>query len=57
MDANAPFDAAAEEAWVAEQRSTIADFFQREGVQHGAIGEWPAWFALLRVESRLPSRT
>lgn len=43
-DTNQTFDAAAEEAWVAEQRSTVADYLRREGVKHGAIGEWPAWY-------------
>lgn len=50
------FDEAAEEAWVEEQRSYAADYLQREGVQHGVIGEWPAWhlppyLAILEVES------
>ena len=52
------FDAAAEEAWVAEQRNKVADYLQREGVQHGEIGEWPAWhlqphLAVLAIESRV----
>ena len=55
-DTNRKFDAAAEEAWVAEQRSTVADYLRREGVKHGAIGEWPAWYvqpylAILAIES------
>ena len=56
MDTDNTSDAAAEEAWVAEQRSTVADYLRREGVQHGAIGEWPAWhlhpyLAILAIES------
>lgn len=56
MESNDPFDAAAEEAWVAEQRQTIADYLRSEGVQHGKIGEWPAWhvqpyLAIFAIES------
>jgi hypothetical protein len=55
-DTDQLFDAAALEAWVAEQRSTVADYLRREGLQHGAIGEWPAWHlqpyvAILAIES------
>jgi hypothetical protein len=56
MEMDDVFDAAAEEAWVSEQRSTVADYLRREGVEHGAIGAWPAWhvqpyLAILAIES------
>lgn len=63
MDTDGTFDVAAEEAWVAEQRNTVANYLQREGVQHGAVGEWPAWHlqpfvAILAIESYVaPGRT
>lgn len=50
------FDAAAEEAWVEEQRTKAAEYLAKQGVQHGEIGEWPAWhvqpwIAILAIES------
>ena len=33
----------AEKAWVQEQRRSVAEYLKREGVTHGAIGDWPAW--------------
>jgi hypothetical protein len=36
-------DPAFEERWCAERRGAIADYLQREKVDHGEIGEWPAW--------------
>jgi len=62
METDDTFDTAAEEAWVEEQRSTVADYLRHEGVQHGAIGEWPTWhlqpyLAILAIESFVaPSR-
>lgn len=55
-DADQTFDPAAEKAWVAAQRSAVADYLKREGVQHGQIGEWPAWhvqpyLSVLAIES------
>ena len=49
-------DTVAEHAWVSEQRNTVASYLQRQGVQHGKIGEWPAWhlqpyLAVLAIES------
>ena len=33
---------AAEDAWVSSQRGTVASYLQRQGIQHGEVGEWPA---------------
>jgi len=33
-----------EEAWCAEQRGVVANYLARQsGLEHGEIGEWPAW--------------
>jgi hypothetical protein len=32
-----------ENAWVSAQRDAVRQYLEREGVRHGAIGEWPAW--------------
>lgn len=58
MEPDDQFDEASEEAWVTEQRSNVADYLRREGVEHGEIGEWPAWhvqpcLAIFAVESLL----
>ena len=34
---------AAEEQWCAERRREVSDYLAREGVTHGAVGDWPAW--------------
>ena len=36
-------DAAAEHEWLSEQRTTVASYLLRQRLQHGEIGEWPAW--------------
>ena len=36
-------DAAVEERWCAECRDAVADYLKRQKVDHGKIGEWPAW--------------
>lgn len=36
-------DPALEERWCAERRIDVAAYLAREGVEHGEIGEWPAW--------------
>lgn len=36
-------DPKVEEAWVEAKRVEIESYLARGGVQHGAIGEWPAW--------------
>ena len=35
-----------EDGWVAEQRGMVLAYLQREGIQHGEVGEWPAWHLL-----------
>ena len=32
-----------EEEWVAQQRDIVVRYLERQGVSHGAVGEWPAW--------------
>ncbi len=29
--------------WCRDQRQIVVDYLRRQGVEHGAIGEWPAW--------------
>lgn len=36
-------DPAVEEQWCEDRRAQVAAYLQREGVEHGQIGEWPAW--------------
>ena len=36
-------DPAIEEQWCNERRAQVADYLSREGVEHGRVGEWPAW--------------
>lgn len=36
-------DPAVEEQWCEERRAQVTAYLQREGVEHGRIGEWPAW--------------
>ena len=36
-------DPAVEEEWCAERRAEVEAYLQREGIDHGRIGEWPAW--------------
>jgi hypothetical protein len=36
-------DPAVEEAWCQDRRAEVSKHLQREGVDHGRIGEWPAW--------------
>lgn len=35
---------ATEERWCDEQRACVADHLRSEGVKHGRIGDWPAWY-------------
>lgn len=37
-------DAAQEEKWCDERRTEIEGYLKTEGVSHGRIGEWPAWY-------------
>lgn len=32
-----------EERWCEQQRQCVADYLRSQDVQHGRIGEWPAW--------------
>ncbi|MFC3322345.1 DUF4826 family protein [Mesorhizobium cantuariense] len=34
---------AEEEAWCESQRQYVIDYLAREHLQHGRVGEWPAW--------------
>jgi len=36
-------DPAVEKRWCAERRAAVADYLKKQGVDHGEIGEWPAW--------------
>jgi hypothetical protein len=36
-------ESAAEERWCEERRAEVTRYLAREGVNHGRIGEWPAW--------------
>jgi hypothetical protein len=36
-------DAAVEEQWCEERRADVTAYLQRQGVEHGRVGEWPAW--------------
>src|SRR5579871_2329395 len=39
----------AEERWCAQRRGDVADYLAQEGVKHGSIGEWPAWYVFPHV--------
>ncbi len=32
-----------EECWCAEQQNIVADYLRSQKLNHGRIGEWPAW--------------
>ena len=36
-------DPAIEEAWCGERRAQVESYLRGEGVDHGEIGDWPAW--------------
>lgn len=36
-------DPMVEEQWCQERRAQVEDYLLHEGVEHGRIGEWPAW--------------
>lgn len=36
-------DPAVEEEWCEARRAQVTAYLQREGVDHGRVGEWPAW--------------
>ena len=33
-----------EERWCEERRAQVAEYLRCEGLRHGRIGEWPAWY-------------
>ncbi len=47
-----------EERWCSDQRRLVDDYLRSQGVEHGQIGEWPAWHiapyvSIWAVESRV----
>jgi hypothetical protein len=36
-------DPAVEERWCAQRRDAVTDYLKRQHVEHGEVGEWPAW--------------
>jgi hypothetical protein len=32
-----------EQAWCDDQRSIVIDYLVQQGLEHGEVGEWPAW--------------
>ncbi|HEX7897444.1 MAG TPA: DUF4826 family protein [Planctomycetota bacterium] len=40
---------AEEEAWVLGQRKVVEDYLRTQGVDHGGVGEWPAFHVLSYV--------
>lgn len=32
-----------EERWCEQQRAIVIDYLRSQGLQHGRVGEWPAW--------------
>src|SRR5688500_7591498 len=56
MDESGESDA--DEAWCDAQRNIVADYLSLQGVEHGRIGEWPAWHvphcaAVWAIESKI----
>jgi hypothetical protein len=43
MDKQNYDDPETEERWCEQQRQCVADYLRSQGVEHGRIGEWPAW--------------
>jgi hypothetical protein len=51
-------DPEVEERWCEQQRQCVADYLHSQGVEHGRIGEWPAWHlapyvSIWAIESRV----
>jgi hypothetical protein len=49
---------AADERWCADRRAEVARYLAAQGVEHGRIGEWPAWHvapyvSVWAIESKL----
>lgn len=36
-------DPAIEEAWCNERRQVVAEYLRSQNLDHGRVGEWPAW--------------
>jgi hypothetical protein len=36
-------DPSVEERWCIERRTQVIGYLQEQGVEHGRVGEWPAW--------------
>lgn len=36
-------DPTIKDAWCSERRADVIAYLDREGVGHGAVGDWPAW--------------
>lgn len=43
MDAVDWDDPAVEERWCGERRQAVSVYLAKEGVNHGEVGDWPAW--------------
>ena len=49
---------AVEEQWCQDRRAQVEAYLQHQGVEHGRVGEWPAWHvapyvSLWAIESRV----
>jgi hypothetical protein len=58
MDAPNHDNPQVEERWCEDQRATVADYLHSQHVEHGLIGEWPAWHvapcaSIWAIESRV----
>jgi hypothetical protein len=59
MNVSTDFDnPAVEEQWCETIRGQVSEYLAREGVVHGRVGEWPAWYvapyvSIWAIESRL----
>lgn len=42
----APTEPTPEETWCAERSADVTACLQRHGIEHGRIGEWPAWHVM-----------
>jgi hypothetical protein len=38
-------DPEVDEEWCEDQRSVVIEYLSREKIQHGRVGDWPAWHA------------
>jgi hypothetical protein len=44
MDDSDDDDPEADERWCIQQRATVGDYLRSQKIQHGQVGDWPAWF-------------